>query len=382
MGTTKFGFSFSSSSDPSADGAAAFTRQVARLHAALADDGIAFSDMRRADALELVLAGADEPGPPHERPPLPEIERLEGPIVPRRIVPAAPGASRLRYFLDGSQRTLPVCRVGVVPIVTVIASAAVLARDERGQPRVAPGSLRLRHAWLVPRSAPDPALRRLAARLDALGFPVEDPLDACQSADEYAAIAGDYGAVVEAAYRRARKVRERLESDLLHDWAAAPERAADDGWIVVDGRLRVTLPRALGLVKDLANQHLSGEEATALFGLPPGYRTSAFRARDRFRSVGLAARSPQDDEAPTLWYLRLWDASGLDARHALVRIEAAPAVRETAQIDALSSWLLAERIPRATADERWATLLYPIHYLERILKRRVDADTRGWPGAR
>jgi hypothetical protein len=43
--------------------------------------------------------------------------------------------------------------------------------------------------------------------------------------------------------------------------------------------------------------------------------------------------------------------------------------------------VLAERTPRATGDARWATLLYPVHLLERILKRRLDADTRGWPGA-
>ena len=46
----------------------------------------------------------------------------------------------------------------------------------------------------------------------------------------------------------------------------------------------------------------------------------------------------------------------------------------------MSAWLMAERTPRATADARWATLLYPVHYLERILKRRLEADTRGWPG--
>ena len=34
--------------------------------------------------------------------------------------------------------------------------------------------------------------------------------------------------------------------------------------------------------------------------------------------------------------------------------------------------MLAERIPRATADSRWATLLYPIYYLEQILKRYIE----------
>ena len=80
-----------------------------------------------------------------------------------------------------------------------------------------------------------------------------------------------------------------------------------------------------------------------------------------------------------MWYLRLWDAAGQDARHALVRIEAAHDVADTVAINRLSSWLLAERIPRATQDARWATLLYAIHYLEQILKRRVAGVTAGWP---
>ena len=45
----------------------------------------------------------------------------------------------------------------------------------------------------------------------------------------------------------------------------------------------------------------------------------------------------------------------------------------------IASWLLAERIPRATQDARWPTLLYPIHLLEQLLKRRIAAMTVGWP---
>jgi hypothetical protein len=112
-----------------------------------------------------------------------------------------------------------------------------------------------------------------------------------------------------------------------------------------------------------------------MLSLPPGYRTTAFFPHDKSRRGG-----PEPD-ARTLWYLRMWDATGLDARHALVRVETTSSIRATAEIDRLSSWLWAERTPRATGDARWATLLYPVHYLERILKRCLDADTQGWPGA-
>ncbi|MGN6484497.1 MAG: hypothetical protein ACTHMX_08835, partial [Thermomicrobiales bacterium] len=74
-----------------------------------------------------------------------------------------------------------------------------------------------------------------------------------------------------------------------------------------------------------------------------------------------------------------WDSSGLDARHALVRIEAPHEVATPEEIDRIAGWLVSERLPRATADPRWPTLLYPIHYLEAILKRRLAALTAGWP---
>ena len=49
------------------------------------------------------------------------------------------------------------------------------------------------------------------------------------------------------------------------------------------------------------------------------------------------------------------------------------------EIDDIASWLMAERVPRPTADSRWPTLLYPVHLLERILKRRIAQITAGWP---
>ena len=58
---------------------------------------------------------------------------------------------------------------------------------------------------------------------------------------------------------------------------------------------------------------------------------------------------------------------------ALVRIEAPHEVDTPEEIDRIAGWLMSERLPRATADPRWPTLLYPIHYLEAILKRRLAA---------
>ncbi|MDP9363671.1 MAG: hypothetical protein M3Q10_05505, partial [Chloroflexota bacterium] len=273
---------------------------------------------------------------------------------------------------------------GLAPVVATITAAAVLRRDATGRCDVVPGTLRLEHAWLVPCRLADPRLEPVLARIEAAGGRIVDtlaPIDGGDT-DDGEPVAADYGHLVERAYDAARKVRDELERDLLRDWAADPALAAEEEWIVVDGRLRVAVPRAIGLVKQFGNAYLAGSDAETLLGLAPGHRTTAFHPTDRYRNLGLDGDDVgPDPDARTLWYLRLWDAAGLDARHALIRVEAGPDVRATAQIDELSAWLMAERTPRAVSDARWATLLYPVHFLERILKRRLEADTRGWPGA-
>ena len=359
-----------------------FATRVAHLHDELARDGIPFADMRRAETLELQLAGVPDLGRATGATRVADIERLEGPIVARPVPSLPPSASRLRYFLDGAQRTFQVWRFGLIPVTATIAAAAILVRDRAGNPTVAPGTLRLEHALLVPRRADAPEVAGLVRAAESSGMRIVDPLDEIKDEQVRAAIAEDYGRMVECAYVCARKLRERVETTLLVNWVNAPARADDEGWLVVDGRLRVAAPRALGLVKQFGERHLAGTEAEALLGLLPGHRTTAFRPRDEYWDIA----DPRDENAIArrnqlaLWYLRLWNAAGLDARHALVRIEACLDPVESPRIDELSAWLMAERTPRATADARWATLLYPVHYLERILKRRLEADTYGWPG--
>ena len=80
-----------------------------------------------------------------------------------------------------------------------------------------------------------------------------------------------------------------------------------------------------------------------------------------------------------MWYLRMQNPTGQDARHGLIRLETAMTEADAELADLISSWILAERAPRPSSDARWATLLYPIHLLERMLKRRIQAITAGWP---
>ena len=356
-----------------------FTDRVNRLNAGLLRDGIPVFDMRRAPALELQFAGAGELGRSGDVVRRSGIEPIEGPIAAVRVPVIPARESRLRYFLDGAQRTFAVWRCGLVPTAATVVAAGILQRDPGEEGSVVPGTLRMEHCWLIPRNTGDQRVEELLHRIEFEGMRVVDPRDSgsCSAPDSGHSTSDsdiDYGRLHELAYVAARHVREEVEARVLSDWVQRPAWAAGDDWIVVDGRLRSPAPRTIGLVKQFSDAYLTGPDAETLLGLPPGYRTTAFLPTDRFRGG-------DEPEARTLWYIRLWDAAGMDARHALVRVEAPRSVCTTEEIDRISGWMLAERTPRATGDSRWATLLYPVHLLERILKRRLDADTRGWPGA-
>lgn len=364
-----------------------FTVQVSELAARLRREGVPLADMRYSDPLELAFSGMFDVRMPTADTPYDGIERLETDPIEAFAVPAAGSQSRLRYFLDGSQRTLLVWRLGLVPVTTTIAAAAMLFRTDDGKVEIAPGTLKFRHVWLIPRRARQAGLDSLIGLIEESGGEIVDPL-ADLPDEAYDALAGDYGKLHQAAYVAARGVRETLEWRLLEDWDHQRlDRAADD-WLVVDGRMRFIVQNAIGLVKSFTRQQLAGTEAETVFGLAPGHRSSAFRLPSDFhRDLGLdsdidLAPATGQYGAPTLWYLRMHNSIGQDARHALVRVEAGRDVRSADEIDELSAWLLAERAPKAASDARWATLLYPIHLLEEILKRRVAAHTQGWPAAR
>jgi hypothetical protein len=350
-----------------------FATSVARLHAELNRMGLDLQDMRGERHLELsLIADPAIDAETNRRGERPAILWQEPLAATARAVSPAATHSRLCYFLDGTQRTLPGYFSSSLPIIASINAAAILRRDERGDCRVAPGLLSFGHAWLAPLASGDEAVDRFVATVLRQGGRVVDPLADVRDAAAYADALGDFGHLVQMAYKKARELRQQLEDELLDRWVR--ETAADSrgDWVVVDGALRVAQPRMVGLVKSFTRQYLAGQDAANLLRLPARHRTAAFRVHDRWwRGTPITA-----------WYLRMHDATGRDPRYALVRVETAAEVMATEQIDEISAWLLAERVPRATADERWATLLYPVHYLERILKRYLEAETRGWPSPR
>src|SRR5215210_1594301 len=104
------------------------TVQVSELAARLRREGVPLADMRHSDPLELAFSGMFDVRMPTADVPHDGIDRLETDPIEAFAVPAARRQSQLRYFLDGSQRTLLVWRLGLVPVTTTVAAAAVLFR--------------------------------------------------------------------------------------------------------------------------------------------------------------------------------------------------------------------------------------------------------------
>jgi hypothetical protein len=343
-----------------------FIAQFAEIHAEVRRRGIAAYDMRDEGNLELVYVGTsglDVDGATGRA--SVKLGWLESEPGRTRPVPTLTAPSPIRYFLDGSQRTLRAFYCDNVPVITGIVGAAVLERNDRGEPKVMPGMLAFKHVWVIPTVSDLPGLNQLVQVISSRGGTIVDPLDELPP-DRYQAELHEFGGVIERGFKRVGKVRQDLEIELLARWQA--EIGGDAGLLLVDGPLRIATPGAVGLVKSFTRQYLTGEASSALFRMKHGERSAAFRVVDGWRS-----------EVPVdAWYQRHWDATGRDPRHALVRIELSSDWSGKPAVDDVAGWIMRERVPAAKADARWATLLYPVHYLEEILKRRIDAETRGW----
>lgn len=241
-------------------------------------------------------------------------------------------------FLDGVQHAEVVGYVGASPIVVATCAAAVRRRERRRLRTVV-----VRRARVV--------IGRASA-LDAAGEALGD-LERLPIPDE---VPGHPARELREAARLLDERRGALEVE-----AAARFRAADGGWLVVDGSLAESPawaadPRMIGVVKSHATLPFAGDGLARYLRLPVGHRTNVFEPGSRRVAP---VRS---------WALRLWPFEGRDLLHGLVRLEVAPALGTPAQADRLSRWILAERAPVSTPDPRWDRLLYGVQSVERYLR--------------
>src|SRR5829696_5270382 len=307
---------------------------------------------------------------------------LEEPPGPRALG-NHDGTSRLCYFLDGVQSSRELGRVEMAPVIVATVAAAIVNRCDRRFSRMPIESPpTVVQAVLLPRSVGAAGVEEFWDLLSQAGFselgPDEVPSSPHLSLDsaEYMAEEdpSDYVGMRERARVRVRALRERLEGGMLRRWEGDDRTLEDpDAWIAVDGQLkdiRESNRRAVGLIKSVARPEFVGKDVGMLLDLEPGMRTTSFVPDWQLR------RDPGDHR--TSWYLRMWPPQrGADALGSLMRVEAA---RDTGpdQVDEISRWILAERAPLAKPDPRWPAMIYPIRYVEKILKPLVQGSERAY----
>ena len=307
---------------------------------------------------------------------------LESPPGPRDLG-SHDGTSRLCYFLDGVQSSREIGRIEMAPVIVATVAAAIVNRCDRRFKRMPLESPPvLVQAMILPRSAGDAKIEAFWKILLEAGFselsPEEVPsyphlvLDSAKYMDE--PDPSDYVEMRERARVRVRALRERLEGEMLRQWELDDRTLEDsDAWIAVDGQLkdiRESNQRAIGLIKSVARPEFVGKDVGMLLDLEPGMRTTSFVPDWQLR------RDPSEQR--TSWYLRMWSQQqGADALGSLMRIEAH---RHTPpeSVDEISRWILAERAPLAKPDPRWPSMIYPIHYIEKILKPLVQGSERAY----
>ena len=319
--------------------------------------------------------------PEEEHTPVGRPHHLESPVGPRDLG-GHDGTSRLCYFLDGVQSSREIGRIEMSPVVVATVAAAIVNRCERRFSRMPLESPPVVvQAVILPRSNGDASVEAFWELLLAAGFSELEPdevpstphlvLDSGEYIDEQDP--SDYVGMRERARGRIRSLRERLEGGMLGVWELDDRVLDSDDWIAVDGQLQ-DLPgsnrRAVGLIKSVARPEFVGRDVSMLLDLEPGMRTTSFVPDWQLR------RSPGDHR--TSWYLRMWPPQpGADALGSLMRVEAARDT-EPDQVDQISPWILAERAPLAKPDPRWPAMIYPIRYVEKILKPLVQGSERAY----
>ena len=241
-------------------------------------------------------------------------------------------------FLDGIQRSEIIGYAGAAPLFMADLAAAVRERRNRRLHTV----VEARRTVILARPSALAAAGEALAPLEAIPLPDADPphplrdfLNAGEALDQ--------------------------ERGALEIVVGSRYRDRSDGWLVVDGALSVSPQwaedaRMVAISKSHSILPFDGADLERYLRLPCGHRSSVFAP---------ATRSLAPVRA---WGLRLWPWDGKDLLYGLVRVEVAPCNGFTEVANAISRWIMADRVPVSAPDRRWDRLLYGMYSVEQYLK--------------
>ena len=292
--------------------------------------------------LELVVSSG-------ERPKTISARVIEGTTLrPCRIL-GEPEAG-ITAFLDGVQKSRPVCFVSGIPLVLGTVAAVVRVRRQR---RLVTWRQRVQRRLYLPLALLPESLRSAAA----------GPVPLVDTSDDAGASPAEHPiALAERAVHCVQADRERLEIELAEQWCAVErEPLLIDGGISGSDRVAAA-PCSIGLVKSHRTLYAEGAALAATLALRRGERTSVFRITSRRAAVAS-------------WYLRIREVTGHDPMWGLLRIEVAEEARLRTDSDALadradtvSRWILAEHAPLSLPDSRWDKMVYGVRDCEEFLR--------------
>lgn len=271
--------------------------------------------------------------------------------------------SEFAFFEDGKQRTIQIGFIPVeygsnqvlIPVHYFVISAVILQRE--GRDLKLWKQAQIREGVFVEKS--------LIPSQTVFDEFIKEGLDIVDIHGQ----GGDYYALRKKTLQEAKKMRLKLETDLIADWRLSKE--SEDSFLVVDGTLmnfrnEKNVERCIGISKSFGHRYFSVSDHNRVLRMKEFERSWAFRFHspdDENDSLNLGKRERLS------WYLRLRDQKNADPEFGLVRVEIGLKHLDDLpeKIEEISRSLLSERLPISYPIPRWDKHLYPIFKCESYL---------------
>jgi hypothetical protein len=284
-----------------------------------------------------------------------DAELVEGTIGPIDVPNGED--TEFTHFLDDAQRTWRAIADGPSTVLLAHTSAGLLRRVDRSM--LSPEPVK----YIGGLQAFVPVTARCAHAISQLVDVQMVPPPKEKEVGVWNVVQATYDLIEEV-----RKERERQVA-LFYDGSG---RLMVDGTIGKARRADRTMPFVVGVVKSHQRQYVqSPESVAAVTSLRVGERSGVLRHRDQERNDVYS------------FYLRLHEGPCEGPLYGLVRVEMPCEQEFLAEASRIAGWILHERAPSSKPDPRSDRLLYPIRFVELVLKSRQPslAAIRGLIGA-